>query len=302
MKLEREVKEMVLDELTSYEPILKGWSHDKKYRVISKDKKEYLLRISSNDKIERIETLFNILEKATCLELPICKPLEYKSCSEGVYALYTWINGKDAEDAIPLLSEEEQYELGYTSGMELKKIHSIPAPETQEEWEIHFNKKTDIKIKKYQECGYRFEGDEHIITYLLNNRDVIKNRPQSFQHGDYHTGNMMIKNNKLIIIDFDRYDFGDPWEEFNRIVWCAQLSPLFASGMINGYFKKTPDVMFWKCLAYYICSNTLSSIYWAIDFGETDLAVMINQSQDVLSWYDNFQTIVPNWYSSSGNN
>jgi aminoglycoside phosphotransferase (APT) family kinase protein len=23
---------------------------------------------------------------------------------------------------------------------------------------------------------------------------------------------------KIVIIDFDRYDFGDPWEEFNRIV------------------------------------------------------------------------------------
>ena len=51
---------------------------------------------------------------------------------------------------------------------------------------------------------------------------MLANRPQSFQHGDYHIGNMMIENNKIVIIDFDRYDFGDPWEEFNRIVWCAQ--------------------------------------------------------------------------------
>lgn len=64
---------------------------------------------------------------------------------------------------------------------------------------------------------------------------MLKNRPQVFQHGDYHIGNMMIDTrNELRIIDFDRYDFGDPWEEFNRIVWCAQKTSLLASGMIKG--------------------------------------------------------------------
>ncbi|MEK3769068.1 hypothetical protein MKY14_10950 [Paenibacillus sp. FSL R5-0887] len=28
----------------------------------------------------------------------------------------------------------------------------------------------------------------------------------------------------------DRFDYGDPWEEFNRIPWCALTSPEFASG------------------------------------------------------------------------
>ena len=47
----------------------------------------------------------------------------------------------------------------------------------------------------------------------------------------------MIGNDKqLYIIDFNRNDFGYPWEEFNRIVWCAQATPLFATGMVNGYF------------------------------------------------------------------
>ena len=51
-------------------------------------------------------------------------------------------------------------------------------------------------------------------------------------------GNMIFtKEEQLYIIDFDRMDIGDPWEEFNRIVWCAQESPAFASGMLNGYFS-----------------------------------------------------------------
>ena len=284
------------NKLISKEPITKGWSCDNKYCVSTTDGTKYLLRVTSSKKSESRKMLFKMLQEVVKLGIPMCKPVEFGTCDEGVYALHTWIDGKDAEEVIPLLPETEQYVLGIKAGEILKKIHSIPAPKTQEDWHTRFNRKTDWKIQKYNECGVRFDGDSKIIEYLKNNRDVFKNRPQSFQHGDYHMGNMMIENNELVIIDFDRFDFGDPWEEFNRIVWCAQSAPYFATGMVDGYFDKTPPMLFWQCLAFYIASNTLSSIYWALDFGQSDLDIMIKQSGDVLSWYDNMQTVVPIWY------
>ena len=42
-------------------------------------------------------------------------------------------------------------------------------------------------------------------------------------------------------------------------------------------------------------SNTLSSIPWAIPFGQEEIEVMINQSKDVLRWYDNMNTYIPSW-------
>ena len=224
------------------------------------------------------------------------KPVEFGTCNDGVYALHTWIYGKDAGDVIHLVSETERYAFGLKAGEILKKIHSIPAPENQEDWYTRFNRKTNIKIQKYRECGLRFDGDDKVIEYIENNRDILKNRPQSFQHGDYHIGNMMIENGELVIIDFDRFDFGDPWEEFNRIVWCAQFAPYFATGIVNGYFGGIPPIKFWKLLAFYIGSNTLSSIYWAIPFGQSDLDTMMNQAADVLNWYDNMKSVVPKWY------
>lgn len=101
---------------------------------------------------------------------------------------------------------------------------------------------------------------------------------------------------KLVIIDFDRYDFGDPWKEFNRIVWCVQALPIFASGILNGYFDNEVPLKFWNLLALYISSNTLSSIPWAISFGEREINIMLNQAKDVLNWYDNMQNPVPDWY------
>ncbi len=108
---------------------------------------------------------------------------------------------------------------------------------------------------------------------------------------------MMIGNDKqLYIIDFNRSDFGDPWEEFNRIVWCAQAAPLFASGMVDGYLDYDVPMKFWELLALYISSNTLSAAPWAVPFGNKQIQVMVNQAKAVLSWYDNMKNPVPSWY------
>lgn len=289
---------MVFDDIIIKEPIAKGWSCDKKYHVVTRDGSNYLLRITPPEKSENREALFDILKKVSALDIPMCKPIEYGTCSDGIYTLHSWIKGEDADNIVPSLPEGEQYVLGQNAGQILKQIHTIPAPETQMDWHTRFNRKTDWKIKKYSECGVRFYGDENVLGFLADNRDVFMGRPQSFQHGDYHIGNMMIEDGRLVIIDFDRFDFGDPWEEFNRIVWCAQPAQYFAEGMIDGYFDKKPPIDFWKCLAFYIGSNTLSSIFWAMDFGQSDLDIMLKQSQNVLSWYDNFQRVVPSWYIS----
>ena len=280
----------------SAKPIEKGWSEDKKFCVTDKTGKKYLLRISPTARYDTHKTLFEMLEKIAALGTPMCLPIEFGTCGDGMYYLQSWIDGEDLDAALPLMSETEQYVLGLQSGELARKLHTLPAPITQEEWESRFNRKTDIKIKKYHECGLRFDGDEYVLAYLEKNRHLLKDRPQCFQHGDYHVGNMMLENGELIIIDFDRYDFGDPWEEFNRIVWSAVASPYFATGQLRGYFDGEPPIEFFKLLAFYIASNTLSSIYWALPFGQSDLDTMMKQSQDVLSWFNNMQNPVPTWY------
>ena len=286
----------IFDNIILKEPITKGWSEDKKYCVTTTDGSRYLLRITPISRYEIRKSLFDMITQVATLGISMCNPIEFGVCDEGVYSIQSWIDGKDLETVLPMLSDTEQYILGLKSGEIARKIHTIPAPDTQEDWESRFNHKTDMKIKKYHECGLRFEGDEHVLAYIEQNRHILKNRPQSFQHGDYHVGNMMLENGDLKIIDFDHYDFGDPWEEFNRIVWSAAASPHFATGQLRGYFDGEPPTPFFKLLAFYIAGNTLSSIYWAVPFGPFDLDTMMKQAQDVLIWYDNMRNPVPAWY------
>lgn len=279
------------------EPIDKGWSGDQKYCVTDENGTQYLLRITDMAQHDAKQAEFNMMKQVARLGVPMCQPIAFGMCVDGVYSVQSWIDGEDAEQVIPGLSETAQYAYGLEAGRILRRIHAIPAPPEQEDWAVRFNRKMDYKIKKYGECPIKYKNGQALIDYMNENRHLLKDRPQVYQHGDYHIGNMMVdRGGQLHIIDFNRNDYGDPWEEFNRIVWCAQTAPLFASGMVDGYFDGEVPMAFWKLLALYISSNTLSSIYWAIPFGQEEVNTMLNQAEDVLFWYDQMSKTIPVWY------
>ena len=286
------------DRIVSREPIEKGWSGDRKYRAVTAEGECYLLRITPRERGANRGKMFALQEQVAALGVSMCLPLELGECEEGVYVIQSWINGTDAREALDDMPPSEQYGYGRDAGRMLRLIHSIPAPEDIADWESRFNAKLDRKIKMYRDCPIKFDGAEHIIEYVNGNRHLLAGRPQCYQHGDYHNGNMMLEEGRLVIIDFDRYDFGDPWEEFNRIVWCAQQTPAFAVGMVDGYFDNEPPLDFWRLLALYVGSNMLSSIPWAIPFGEDEIRTMLDQARDVLLWYENMTRVVPTWYES----
>ena len=288
----------VYQNIISREPVEKGWSGDRKYRAETADGKRYLLRVSGADRLERKRREFDMMGLVATLGIPMCLPIEFGVCEDGCYSIQSWIDGVDAEDAVASMNTAEQYRYGLDAGCILRKIHTISAPVDAPDWAERFNAKLDRKIAMYENCELKYDcGGEAFLRYIEENRHLLAGRPQSYQHGDYHIGNMMIdRNGALTIIDFDRDDFGDPWEEFNRIVWCAQTAPAFASGMVDGYFDGDVPLEFWKLLALYISSNTLSSLPWAIPFGEGEIRVMQEQAAQVMEWYDGMKQVVPNWY------
>jgi serine/threonine-protein kinase len=280
-------------------PINKGWSSDKKYYIETVTNEKMLLRIADISEYDKKKSEFEMMKRIAECGVSMSQPVVFGICDNGksVYSLLTWCDGEDAEIVLPMMTETEQYELGVKSGRILREIHNIPVPNEQEEWEPRFNRKADSKIKIYNDCGIKIDGDDKIIAYIEANRHLLEKRQQCFQHGDYHVGNMIISSvGELSIIDFNRHDYGDPWEEFNRIVWSATVSLHFATGQLNGYFNGRPPMEFFKLLALYISSNTLSSISWAIPFGEDEVAVMKNQAKDVLTWFDGMNNPVPTWY------
>ncbi|UYP45637.1 hypothetical protein NEF87_001922 [Candidatus Lokiarchaeum ossiferum] len=283
------------------QPISKGWSLDKKFYIENETGSPMLLRIADacqyQSKREEYENM-NILSK---LNLPFPNPLDFGKSNDNthVYSLFSWIEGEDAEKILPLLSKSQQYEFGIEAGKILRKIHSHTAPESHPSWEQYYSQKIQLKIDEYQQCGIKIEHDTEIITFLQKNISLLSNRAQVLQHGDFHAGNMVISQaNQLGLIDFNRMDYGDPWEEFNRIIFSWRISVPFAIGQIHGYFNNCVPELFFQLMAVYIATNAIGSLSWALPFGEQEVKVMLKNIKDIVKFYDGFQNHIPSWYQN----
>ena len=281
-------------------PIEKGWSEDKKYCVTNTNGEKYLLRITPIERYENRKALFAMLEQVATLDIPMCLPIEFGTCANGVYSLQSWIDGEDLETVLPSLPETEQYVLGLKASEILRKIHSLPVQENTPEWSSRFFGVMDERIIAFQNCGISFDNDSLVLDFLKNNRHLLHNCPQSFRHGDYSIGNMIMSDTKDIAVidwevdDFDNY--GDPWLDFTDVVWGADKSPHFASGLIKGYFGKEPPYEFWERLMFYVFTGITSSIQWVARTHKGALENEVRLCGEALCWYDNMKNPVPTWY------
>ncbi|MBR0130832.1 MAG: phosphotransferase [Firmicutes bacterium] len=273
-----------------------GWSGDEKYRAVDADGLSYLLRRSPLKREAKFRTMMELMSPEAFPCDSVSHLLAVRADGKKVETLWDWIEGGSAELALPAMSSEQQAELGRQAGRVLRQLHSISAPEGTAAWDISYNAKIDRKIQEYRDCPLRFDGDRSIIDFIEQNRPALKDRPLSFQHGDYHVGNMIVNDNKLYVIDFDRWSWGDPWEEYNRIVWCAKVSPIFASSMIRAYFEDDIPEQFWTLLAIYLGTNMIGSIPWAIGFGEKEIKTQMDNAKLILEWYDGYTRDIPAWF------
>ena len=172
----------------SGEKITKGWSSDEKYKIETYDGQTLLLRISDISAYDYKKKEYEIVEKYSKLGFAMSSPLEFGVCNEGknCYMLLTYVEGKDLEEALPNLSEKEQYLLGRQAGKILKNIHSIPVDECDIPAKTKKEKKL-FQLSRYENsANLRVADDEVAIEYVKNNIDLIWKEQPVYQHGDFH--------------------------------------------------------------------------------------------------------------------
>lgn len=288
----------VMNRFQRVEKIDKGWSSDEKYCVVDAKGEKYLLRKTIKEQKERKLQEFLVMQKIAELGIFMCQPLEFFEDDQHVYALQSWIDGRSLDEVLPLCSTAEQYEYGVRAGQMFAQIHTIQEEGIDQTWEVSFNQKIDRKIQLYEECPIKFENGHLFIEYLNQNRFLLKGRPTKLQHGDYHAGNMMVDTGGILyVIDFEKFDYGDPWEEFNRLIFSVEASASFARGMLDGYFNNHIPAEFWPLLALYTVTNIVGSLSWAKQFSEEDVEKMQIHAKNILNWYDNMNQVVPKWYN-----
>lgn len=287
-------------EWSKIQPVDKGWSSDKKFYIEDIMGRKLLLRVADIKEFDNKKKEFEFVTKISEMDISMSMPIDFGTCSDDKYAyiLYSWVEGDDAESILPKLSKEKQYQLGIKAGEALRKIHSIPAHDTVIDWYTRYERKIRHKLEMYEKSPIKAPNDSKFIDFIEMNIPYLKGRPQVLHHGDFHVGNLVITPDEEIgVIDFNRYDVGDPWEEFNRCVFSWSISVPFTVGQIHGYFNDLIPDDFFRLMALYIATNTISSIPWAIPFGEEDVKTMLDNAKKVIDTYNHFETYIPSWYT-----
>ncbi len=284
------------------EKIDKGWSDDTKYYIETSDHQKLLLRVSGRDHDALKKSEFEMMCKCSGLGFTMSEPISFGVCNQNqnVYLLLTWIDGEDLETALPKLKEDAQYALGREAGCILRKIHRLKVPDDQipAYTKIHKKKK---QLQKYLESDVRIPGDEAVITFIQDNLELIGSEPPAYLHGDFHPGNLILTpKGELGVIDFNRWEIGDPYEEFSKLEsFGSAVSTSFCQGQIDAYFGDCdPSDDFRKILAVYVAHASLYSVKWAERFGQTDIDKMIEIGKKSWAHYDHFRNCIPDWYHS----
>lgn len=125
--------------------------------------------------------------------------------------------GRAGYKAISMCDVGEQYRLGTAKGEELRKLHRLAAPEG---YDLYVRRvvKYRGKTAECERLGLDFYNRPMIEAYIVEYIHLLKTSPVCFQHDDLHTQNMIVTDQgDLSIIDFDSYDWGDPWEEYFKL-------------------------------------------------------------------------------------
>lgn len=286
--------------------ITDGYSEDRKFRIF-KNGTSYLLRTFDRQRTSEKEKEFRALEKMHELNVRCSRPLEMGILPdvELAYMLLTFIDGEDAGLALPKLSKSVQYRIGLEAGVELKKINSYLPPERVEPWHERKHAKHERYLKAYLSGTDRKKNDTKIIDFVSNHIFLMKDRPNAFQHDDFHVRNLIVSGESLSgVIDFNRNDWGDPIHEFLKLGhFSSEVSVPFCVGQIRGYLgDEMPDDEFWTLYSLYLAMSYFSFIAWTKHVCPNEMSNTLRILNRVLADQDDFERVVPRWYSeySSG--
>ncbi|MFD2210271.1 phosphotransferase family protein [Virgibacillus halophilus] len=274
----------------------KGFSRDQKYMIDG----TYLLRVFESENTLDRQKEFETIRMLAAYSDFIPKAVSFHIFDEiGLSCMVlTYLPGEDGEVALPVLAGTKQYDAGFQAGEELKKLHQLQAPANLPAWEVQKKQKSDTYLNALEELeDIDTEMKTTLCTYIRNHEYLLRARPQTIQHDDFHPANLLIHKERFAgIIDFQRMDWGDPVHDLHKLgFFFSRISVPFTRGVVDGYHAQTgvPET-FWERYTLYSAMHVVSALVWGERIGS--FPKMLAFSKDVLRDHDNFHRFIPKWY------
>lgn len=257
------LKELADLAITRCEPLGGGFSAAGKYKLYTEGTTPaYILKVYGSDKAERRERQFEWMSRHYAQRVKCPRPIRFGVSRESsfCYLVLEYIRGDSADRTLPPLSAEEQYRLGVKAGVELHRLHRLEAPHGYD-W---YPRRVEKYRRKSAECrrlGLDFHKRHSLEAYIENNLHLLRMSRVCFQHDDFHPQNLIVDDEGgLSVVDFDSFDWGDPWEEFFKVPkYTIQVSRHFAIGQVAGYFGDDIPGDFWRKYNLFVALNQHAS-------------------------------------------
>lgn len=282
------------------ETVSGGWSDDRKYKILD-DRGEYLLlRTADISRYERKREEFLWLQKVAATGAAMPRVLDFGVCNDAreVYLLLSWCEGTELRGCIGNFGPEDCYRLGVEAGGILRKIHEVAAPPDIEDCKVRMLEVFHRKMHAFHHSGMKVENGEVFLNFMDRSFHLLAGVPQTFLHGDFHTGNLVLgSKGNLSVIDFDRFEIGDPICDFARAAVFSRLgSTDFARGQIDGYFEGGIPDYFFPRFAFHTAFDSFFSLLWASRHGEHEVNETRMRIGTVYSDFAGFTQCIPGWY------
>ena len=306
----------------SVEKIVKGFSADQKYRVATQDGTVYLLRVSSLSQLARKQDEFHILQHMRDYQVQSPVPVSMGPLPDLqlCYYVVSYVEGEDAQDALPGYSQQVQFDIGAAAGRDLRRMHHYIAPPDISPWRERLIRKHRKYVDAYRTSGIVLKHADAVSTFIDDHLRYIQQSANVFQHDDFHVGNLIVRDGAYSgVIDFNRYDWGDPIHDMVKVgLFSREISVPFANGQLQGYFAgdfhaasqhqqpgkkyasgdfpgEQPPEHFWETYAVYVAMTVIASVVWTLQMTPEQMDSMMERLYLVMEDHKQFTLAKPAW-------
>ncbi|PKR77602.1 hypothetical protein CEY16_06595 [Halalkalibacillus sediminis] len=285
-----------LNEYKTAHKINKGFSHDEKWVIDDR----YLLRIFGDVSSEQLEEQALLIQKAVNNGASIPNVHELGMYQSKPYMILDYLQGKNAEEVLPVMSGQEQYQAGLDTGRGLQKLHASPVDQPVASWESKWNKRVYRLAPDFESIFKNSPRHLKVLDFIYDQLYLMKDRPQRIQHYDFHPSNVIFNNNRFEgIIDMQKIKLADPYHELYKTEYFTlPISVSFARGIFDGYHDGSVPADFWKLHRLYAAIHIVSAEVWAHNVAIDQKETFRRYTERTLNEWDDFQLDIPKWYTA----
>lgn len=210
--------------------------------------------------------------------------------------IYAWLDGENLRSFLHNKTEISCYEYGIKSSELLKKLHEVNVSNAVARFNVDNYIAEILAILRSDECILK--NKNLWINLILENADILKiKNKDSIIHFDFKPKNIMVSNDKLLLIDFDSFSIGNPWFDFyDKGLAIYKERQAFNKGVIDGYFKNNVLDEFWLFLKIVSICTTVQMSSWSTNKNKPDYIFSVEEH--LLKTYSNASDNIPMWYKA----